>query len=237
MNADNNATASLTDDELDRLDALLGEFGDSAMTAEELDGFFAAIASGPGSVPMDEWLPVVLGAGEGEATPAFASAAQEREFRDLTSRHLGDIATTLARGEVWSPVMDTDEDGKPSGNGWALGFLCGVEMRAKDWRDFLEDDEAGEAIDPVFELAHEDDPDPELRSDPIPDDERDDVIGRMMQGVGRIHAWFAPYRDGTAGALKPATMRREAPKVGRNDPCPCGSGKKYKQCCGATAAD
>ncbi len=28
-------------------------------------------------------------------------------------------------------------------------------------------------------------------------------------------------------------MVRDAPKVGRNDPCPCGSGKKYKQCCGA----
>ena len=28
------------------------------------------------------------------------------------------------------------------------------------------------------------------------------------------------------------TIRRESPKVGRNDPCPCGSGKKYKQCCG-----
>ncbi|WP_197030781.1 SEC-C metal-binding domain-containing protein, partial [Halomonas sp. BC04] len=27
-------------------------------------------------------------------------------------------------------------------------------------------------------------------------------------------------------------VRREGPKVGRNDPCPCGSGKKYKQCCG-----
>ena len=28
------------------------------------------------------------------------------------------------------------------------------------------------------------------------------------------------------------TVRRAAPKVGRNDPCPCGSGKKYKHCCG-----
>jgi preprotein translocase subunit SecA len=33
-------------------------------------------------------------------------------------------------------------------------------------------------------------------------------------------------------AAKPVTIRRAAPKVGRNDPCPCGSGKKYKQCCG-----
>jgi SEC-C motif-containing protein len=33
----------------------------------------------------------------------------------------------------------------------------------------------------------------------------------------------------------PATVRREGPKIGRNDPCPCGSGKKYKKCCGAAA--
>ncbi|MCC8193739.1 MAG: preprotein translocase subunit SecA [Deltaproteobacteria bacterium] len=34
-------------------------------------------------------------------------------------------------------------------------------------------------------------------------------------------------------APKPSTVKREAPKVGRNDDCPCGSGKKYKKCCGA----
>lgn len=34
---------------------------------------------------------------------------------------------------------------------------------------------------------------------------------------------------------KGQTVRYEKPKVGRNDPCPCGSGKKYKKCCGAAA--
>jgi preprotein translocase subunit SecA len=34
------------------------------------------------------------------------------------------------------------------------------------------------------------------------------------------------------GQEKKEPVRRSAPKVGRNDPCPCGSGKKYKQCCG-----
>ena len=43
------------------------------------------------------------------------------------------------------------------------------------------------------------------------------------------------YMDGTA--LRPAAYRREAPKVGRNDPCPCGSGKKYKKCCGRGSGD
>ena len=38
------------------------------------------------------------------------------------------------------------------------------------------------------------------------------------------------YSDGAQ--LRPAPMRRATAKVGRNDPCPCGSGKKYKKCCG-----
>jgi SEC-C motif domain protein len=41
--------------------------------------------------------------------------------------------------------------------------------------------------------------------------------------------WF--YVDGKL--VIPKTATRGEPKVGRNDPCPCGSGKKYKRCCGA----
>jgi preprotein translocase subunit SecA len=37
------------------------------------------------------------------------------------------------------------------------------------------------------------------------------------------------------GQGKIETVRREGKKVGRNDPCPCGSGKKYKKCCGRNA--
>ena len=42
--------------------------------------------------------------------------------------------------------------------------------------------------------------------------------------------------DGEVGAKVVKPIVREAPKVGRNDPCPCGSGRKYKKCHGATAA-
>ena len=41
-------------------------------------------------------------------------------------------------------------------------------------------------------------------------------------------AWY--YVDGTV--INPETIVRESPKVGRNDPCICGSGKKFKKCCG-----
>ena len=39
-------------------------------------------------------------------------------------------------------------------------------------------------------------------------------------------------QSANAGAVSPVQVIRSAPKVGRNDPCPCGSGKKYKNCCG-----
>jgi len=38
--------------------------------------------------------------------------------------------------------------------------------------------------------------------------------------------------SGAGGPARPHTVVRSQPKIGRNDPCPCGSGKKYKQCCG-----
>jgi len=40
--------------------------------------------------------------------------------------------------------------------------------------------------------------------------------------------WY--FKDGEM--VKPKQVKREAPKIGRNDLCPCGSGKKYKKCCG-----
>jgi SEC-C motif-containing protein len=45
-------------------------------------------------------------------------------------------------------------------------------------------------------------------------------------------AWF--FRDGDL--VKPQPLKRAQPKVGRNEPCPCGSGKKYKKCCGSPSA-
>ncbi|MEO5375957.1 MAG: YchJ family protein [Alphaproteobacteria bacterium] len=52
-------------------------------------------------------------------------------------------------------------------------------------------------------------------------------ISQFRREGGR---WY--YVDGRTGQQP---IRRASPKVGRNDPCPCGSGKKYKKCCGAAA--
>lgn len=68
-----------------------------------------------------------------------------------------------------------------------------------------------------------------------------DFVARYRQkGIPQEHREHAEFRklDGKwyfwdAEFVKPETVRREEPKVGRNDPCPCGSGKKFKKCCGA----
>lgn len=65
--------------------------------------------------------------------------------------------------------------------------------------------------------------------DPIADDERESVIHEMLDGVQDVYDHF---RDARERAFSPATVRRDGAKVGRNDPCPCGSGRKYKLCHG-----
>jgi preprotein translocase subunit SecA len=59
--------------------------------------------------------------------------------------------------------------------------------------------------------------------------------GRQMHPVS-AHAAIAENGDGDGEVkLDLAPVRREVPKVGRNEPCPCGSGKKFKNCCGRVA--
>jgi preprotein translocase subunit SecA len=61
------------------------------------------------------------------------------------------------------------------------------------------------------------------------DEYKDDTASQ--QGGGSMPS-AAPKADKTG---KQETVKRDMPKVGRNDPCPCGSGKKYKNCCGRNA--
>jgi uncharacterized protein YecA (UPF0149 family) len=61
---------------------------------------------------------------------------------------------------------------------------------------------------------------------------REKLIVGIAAGVTGIYRHFQTQRFIEKEQLGGTTVRRIAPKVGRNDPCPCGSGKKFKQCCG-----
>ncbi len=75
-----------------------------------------------------------------------------------------------------------------------------------------------------------------------PDDETGSVefVARFRwHGEPRVHHELASFRREqgrwvcVGGDMNPKGPPRQVVKVGRNDPCPCGSGKKYKKCCGA----
>jgi uncharacterized protein len=89
---------------------------------------------------------------------------------------------------------------------------------------------------PVMILHHEHDEDPEMRPEPINPKKREEVIVHMAAGLLGAHRYFREDRQ-VSVSTRTSEPRRTAPKVGRNEPCLCGSGKKYKKCCGGAAVN
>ena len=84
---------------------------------------------------------------------------------------------------------------------------------------------------PVLMLYHEHDEDPELRPGPIGPEKREEIIVQMAAGILRAYRYFRQHQRRVASTYGPEPQRSPG-KIGRNEPCPCGSGKKYKRCCG-----
>jgi uncharacterized protein len=130
-----------------------------------------------------------------------------------------------------------DDDGVTHANDWATGFLRGMEFHKDRWAALLSDEQHGGLLVPIFALAHEHDTDPEMRpyKEAISAEQREKLIVGAAAGVTGIYGYFEAQRLVEKEPLDHATtFRRTIPKIGRNDPCPCGSGKKFKQCCGRT---
>ena len=226
----------LTDAELDRLGDFLKRCkGGRAMNVEALDGFFAALIAGPEIVMPSEYYSEVFG-GEMSDACEFGSLDEANEILGLMMRHWNKIASTLHKAEIHVPLICEDEKGELHGNDWARGFMRGMHMRHDGWAELINDEKYGGSLTPMMMLYHEHDEDPEMRPDPITPDKREQVIAFMAAGLMNVYEYFRIEREGDLGVDAPEP-RRNASKVGRNDPCPCGSGKKYKRCCGSATVN
>ncbi len=226
----------LTDAELDRLGVFLkGCKGGRAMNVEELDGFFAALIAGPETVMPSEYYPEVFG-GEMSDACEFGSLDEANEILGLMMRHWNTIAGALFKGEVYVPLLLEDEAGKVNGNDWARGFMRGMEMRQYGWAELVTDEEHGGCLIPVMMLRHEHDEDPDLRPGKINPEKREKVIVEMAAGLVRAYRYFQERQEHVGTGFK-SEPRRTVSKVGRNELCPCGSGKKYKKCCGGATVN
>ena len=223
----------------------LGEFldqmwDDGAMDLEELDGFFAALHCCPELVLPSEYLPVILGSEDAlENEEIFPNLEAAQLFFGLITHHWNAVGEAFRSGDFFMPLLLEDEDGEAYGNSWALGFLRGTDMRRGLWMEILENENKAGWFVPMFALVHEDDPDPELRTykEPVTDELREKLLAGLSVMVTEMYRYFAPHRERNAAAKRDQALfarREQKPeKIGRNDPCYCGSGKKYKKCCGA----
>lgn len=222
----------LGDAELDRLEELLASeiFRDEAMRLDELQGLLCAVVSAPEPVLPSAWMPAALG-----EEPAYENETQVQEVMDLLMRLYNEVAATLYRGEEPELILypaDADRDESDYG-AWADGYLYGTHLGNGDWLDA-----AGEYAEDLSGLLE--------NFFLLNGAFKDDVIKHgeawmsaaaerqaMQQAAEDLPVLVLAIYDFWQTVRFPAeTLRRESPKVGRNEPCPCGSGKKFKQCCG-----
>lgn len=221
------------------LQAFLTDLPAGAMTLERLDGFLSALncaASPPGP---SVWLAQVWGE-SAEAQVSFENEAQARAIAGTLMKLHESIGAALERGgrggASHRPRLALRPDGLPGGNDWASGFVLGMQIAPEGWQPLLADDETGQALVPIMMLHHEHDEDEALRPPPIDAAMRAELPEVLADVLLQLHQQLAPARRELQRSERQAlTFRRSAPKVGRNDPCPCGSGRKYKACCALQA--
>ena len=118
---------------------------------------------------------------------------------------------------------------------WCSGFMKGVQLDSDGWLPVV----VGKPdwMSTITLYGTEDGWDA-LEKKNLSLDEHKVLTAGLAETVQRIHAfWLEQRREQIAGGTLPDVVRREPirnpTKVGRNEPCPCGSGKKFKQCHGS----
>ena len=234
----------LDDAQIERLAELLEQRAVpfKGFNLEALDGFLSALVVSPSTVPAGEWQPLVWGG----KPPRWDSPEEAAEVERLLMGHWNMCAARVRHGEDelpdhLAPLMWLPEDPELSGedalhedeldvgHDWALGFFEGVALREAEWDRWLdENDWMEEIFDHLDRLASGEainGDDPTAAPTPVGYRERLAVVLSLPGMLADLH-------HHRIDALTPRTPIRREDGPGRNDPCPCGSGRKHKKCCG-----
>jgi uncharacterized protein len=180
-----------------------------------------------------EWLPLVWG---GEA-PEFADENEANAILGAIMGRYNEILRQIDHDE-FDPISWAAHDGTLIAADGAEGFLHAIMLRMDAWDRLLESKCDSQLLLPVLALCGDENGKSLLD---ITLDEEDRIMEEAaefippasprspLQGKGPKQISM-PLSSGSS--TKPA---RTSTKVGRNDPCPCGSGKKFKKCCGKAA--
>lgn len=230
-----NSFEYLSDDDLDFLDTFLlsrfDEEGEDDLDADEgvlcvseMDGLFTAIVSGPVMIPPSEWMPVMWG----DFPPEWEDEASVQKILSLMMQHMNSIATMLMTQSDYFGALFLERvvDGKTYTivDEWCEGYMRGVAMAAEQWQIDHIDMQillapikafAGDAAVSTHETYN--------------GKEIENLQENIRLNAREIHAYWLARRQDDVAVQSP--VQRTEPRIGRNEPCPCGSGKKYKKCC------
>jgi uncharacterized protein len=226
----------LTETEFVELDRFLASkaTGDAAMMVDTLDGFLTALVLGPIEIPMAQWLPRVWGADE-KSSPNFRNREQADRILGLIVRQMNGIIRSLELElDSFRPVLDVVEEGEAEyedAEMWAYGFMAGINLARDAWQALFESPETLESLKPIYLLAEKNLP-PAQQAEVATVQQRAALAAKIPQTVATLYKFWQPQREAAEQNPASSTLKYDAPKAGRNDPCPCGSGKKFKKCCG-----
>ncbi len=245
--------AALTLDDFVAIENALADMRESKPETpvwEFLEGALAALVCTRRKVEPAEYWPVLLGDSFvpmqqmefvwrwnrrwREVETALDADVNEQDDEDCYAPEVFDVRGAVAAAVADGSMPEPDEPTAPFGQFWAEGFLAVVEAWPQEWTLPREDEIAKICVDALYAIAllTQDDTDPPAAS--LPDaplapgvsERRMDEFNAAIWAVYDLRQIWKSYGPRTAPIRKD-----RAP--GRNDPCPCGSGKKYKKCHGA----
>jgi len=239
-------TVPLSDSDVTELDALLQALPEDLdpLDVEMLDGFLAAVLLQPEPVPASDWLPFVFDAQGRDLAPAADATATQRATLLIMRRH-NELAAYIAAREPFEPIifeLEDDDGAIMTGKAaiaalepWAEGFMNGLAAFPALLDRLQADDASTVALSGILRHLPADPDEANVDSREFARDraafDRDVPLADLDQAIDELVAAVLDVADITR-PRRPA--ERATPKVGRNDPCPCGSGRKFKQCHGAS---
>lgn len=196
----------------------------TAMRPLELDGYLTGLIVGPDPIPPSLWIEGLWG----EDEPVFDSANQLQAVLDSVMGHYNDTIDLIDKHGPDHRPMFMDAEGNADidkAHSWVRGFWQAMALAPEAWSALAEDERTEILVEPFATFVDLEAIDHGPMPDNIDEIRRNsaDLIPRVLPALRKL----AQMR-----AADPSTRRSASRKTGRNDACPCGSGKKYKRCCG-----